>query len=555
MKKIKIVLTSLLIALFIVIPSSAANVSLGASASKTTVVPGENIEIVVSVTNAVTAKKGVVVPTLSSNLEFVSGTFLQSATIAKFDGNHNGAIMYASEQSAAGQLCKIVVKAKSASKVTESVSVRVEFFDETGAPIGSSNVNKNIKVVCATHTYGAYTKVDDNSHRRECSTCGNVETTNHNWNGGTTTKEASCKETGNKKYTCTTCQAEKNETIAKTNNHKYGSWSVTKKATCTTAGTESRTCSVCSKVDTRNISALGHSFSNPTVTKQPTCTDTGTESGKCTRCGQSTTNTIKAKGHKFGAWTETKAATCTENGIQERKCSVCQTKENRNTDALAHDFENPVLVKEATISTTGLMEGKCKRCGEATSEVIPCSAKDETTGILFETAEGVFAEGTQMQVVEIAEGDALYENIKNALSDVTEKFVVFDVNALLNDAKVQPNGKVKVTFNVPEGFGKNIAVYFVSDNGEIELIESVVSEDGKTVTAELSHFSSYAIADLDSVEDKKEENTDPDITTNEKDESNSDATTWIIISGAVVIAIAGTVATIVFMKKKKNITE
>ena len=78
------------------------------------------------------------------------------------------------------------------------------------------------------------------------------------------------------------------------------------------------------------------------------------------------------------------------DGTQERKCSTCGAAESRATKALGHDFENPTIVKEATISSTGLKEGKCKRCGETTSEVIPCTAKDDATGAIFEADAGVF---------------------------------------------------------------------------------------------------------------------------------------------------------------------
>lgn len=183
---------------------------------------------------------------------------------------------------------------------------------------------------------------------------------------------------------------------------------------------------------------MGQSFSNPTVTKAPTCTETGVESGKSSRCGQTTTNVMKSKGHKFGAWEDTKPATCTEGGTKERKCTDCGAAETKSTEALGHDFENPTIIKAATISETGLKEGKCKRCGETASEVIPCTARDEATGTLFEANEGVFSAGTELTVEEIKTDNPIFDSANNILKDICNEFKLYNIKALLNGAEVRP---------------------------------------------------------------------------------------------------------------------
>ena len=99
-----------------------------------------------------------------------------------------------------------------------------ESRDANGGKNTFGNATATVKVNCKTHSYGnTYTKISDTQHSRTCSACGNVEKTNHTWNGGTVTKTANCKETGTKTYTCTAngCGATKTETIAKTNNHTF----------------------------------------------------------------------------------------------------------------------------------------------------------------------------------------------------------------------------------------------------------------------------------------------------------------------------------------------
>ncbi len=583
MKKILSIIVSLVLMLSLCITANAAGgASLNGNGSVTV---GSNIVLTVKVSGCADATSVAASVSFSSNFEYVSASWIKSGSLNKaYDtSTGKGALGGLSSPDINGDLYQITLKAKTASAANQTVSITI-IAKNGSSEIMNTVASKQIKINCATHTYGGYTKADNNNHKRTCSACGNVETTAHSWNSGAVTKPADCKEAGNRRYTCTVsgCGATKDEAIAKTNNHSFGSWSETKKAGCTTTGTESRTCSVCNKTESRNINAtghsfggwsvskkatctaagtetrkcstcnatenrainaLGHSFSNPTVTKQPTCTETGIESGKCTRCNQTTTNTIKAKGHSFGAWGEMKAATCAEKGTEERKCSVCQNAETREIEALGHDFENPTVVKEPTISSTGLKEGKCKRCGEMTSEVIPCGATDEATGVAFEAEVGVFAEGTNLTVKKAENTDTA----KTALKEISNKLEVYEISALLNGATVQPNGKFKTTFNIPEGFSENIAIYLIGADGQAEKLETAIVEDGKTVSAELSQLGSYAVVDLEKTEAA---DTDTDNT-----ENGLNALIWIIIAVVAVLAIAGVVVAIIVVKRKKNIVE
>lgn len=588
MKKIISLFVTMILMLSVCITANAAGTSTLSGNDSAKV--GSNIELTVSVNGCGDATSIAVDVTYSDSFELVSGTWLKSGSIKKFDtATKKGALGGLASPDVNGNLFKLVLKAKTASANAQNVSVNV-IAKNGSTEIMNVTPSKSVKINCATHTYGAYSKVNDSQHKHVCTVCGYEETANHTWNGGTVTKVATCKETGIKTYTCTACYATKTENIAKTANHSYGAWTTTKEPTCTAAGTQTRTCSVCGKTEsqsivatghnmgswkttkeatceakgeqtrscskcsykeTKDIAALGHKFSNPTVTKQPTCTETGIESGKCTRCGKETTSEVKATGHKFGAWADDKATTCTEGGTQKRTCSKCNGVETRKIDALGHDFENPTIVKEPTISTTGLKEGKCKRCGETTSEVIPCSAKDESTGIVFEANEGIFAEGTQMTVEEIKTDNPTYESVKNVLSEVTDTFTVYDISAVLNGAKVQPSGEVTVTFKIPEGYGTDVAVFYIADDGAYEKLESIVSEDGNTISVKLNHLSNYAVCKLGI---SNSVNTDVTSEPTEQPTKSND-TLWIILAIVAVVLIGGTVVTVIIIKKRKNNVE
>lgn len=582
MKKILSLIATLCLMLSAAIPASAAGVKVSLSGN-TAATAGSRVTYTVNLSGAQKCTGGSVAVNVSEKLEVISGEFLKSgSTLDNFDiAKKKGAIAFKDNVDLNGGFFKFTVKALTAAKEEQTVSVTV-----TLANGAAGSVSKAVKVNCANHTFGSYANVNASTHKRVCSVCGFEETKSHTWNGGTVTKQANCKENGIKHFSCTSCGASKNETIAKTNSHNWGGYKVTKNPGCTTPGTQTRTCSVCSKTETQKINAtghsmgawlqskaptctaageenrrcskcghterkainaLGHNFSHPTVIKAPTCTEAGVESGKCTRCGQSTTNPIKAKGHKFGTWTDTKPATCTEGGIKERKCSACGAAETKSTDALGHDFENPTIVKAATISEPGLKEGKCKRCGKTTSEVIPCSAQDETTGTLFEANEGIFTAGTQLTVEEVKNDSPAFDSAKNILKDVCGEFKLYNIKALLNGTEVTPKGEVKTSFTIPDGYGKDVALYFIKADGTKELINCEISKDGKTLTAKLTALGDYAICKLDNGEATTDTK---DGATLEKPEKNSTMVYIIIVICAVVLI--GGITAVVIVKKKRT---
>lgn len=410
MKRVCCLIVSIALMLsFCITANAAGSLSLSGNSSVTV---GSNLEFTVNISGCGDATSIAVAISCSGNFELVSGTWLKSGSIAKFDtSTKKGALGGLSSPDVNGSLFKVVLKAKTASASAQTVSVNV-IAKNGSSEIMNVTSAKSIQINCAFHSYGGYTNANANNHTRTCSACGHVETTAHAWNAGTVTQQASCKDPGNKSYTCTVsgCGATKNEPIAKTNNHTYGSWSqtsapsctgkgsesrtcstcqkvetrsinatghsmgnwaTTKEATCTTAGEQTRSCSKCSHKETQSIAALGHSFSNPIVTKQPTCTETGIESGKCTRCNQQTTNTIRATGHKMTSFTVTLEPTCTAEGTKAGTCSVCGASATQAIPATGHSFGEAVVTKEATESETGVKTATCTVCGETQEEEIP----------------------------------------------------------------------------------------------------------------------------------------------------------------------------------------
>ena len=226
MKRIISFLVCIILMMSVCITASAAGSSTINGNTSATV--GSNIEFTVNVSGCSDATSIAVAVSYSDDLELVSGEWLKSGSIKKFDtATNKGALGGLASPDVNGNLFKLVLKAKTASANAQNVSVNV-IAKNGSAEIMNVTPTKSVKINCATHTYGAYSKVNDSQHKHVCTVCGYEEKANHTWNGGTVTKVATCKETGIKTYTCTACNSTKTETIAKTNSHNWSGYQVTK---------------------------------------------------------------------------------------------------------------------------------------------------------------------------------------------------------------------------------------------------------------------------------------------------------------------------------------
>lgn len=125
----------------------------------------------------------------------------------------------------------------------------------------------------------------------------------------------------------------------------------------------------------------------------------------------------------------------------------------------------------------------------------PTADAVETGAVAFAATETVFEEGTKVTAETVTAGD-VYERAKTAVASVAEKFTVFEFNAVKDEAKVQPNGKLAVTFRIPEDYSNNVKVLYVADDGTAEEIAATVNASERTIVAELTHFSTYVLIDL-----------------------------------------------------------
>ena len=145
----------------------------------------------------------------------------------------------------------------------------------------------------------------------------------HSWDSGTVTKQPSCRENGIMTFTCTECNATKEEKLDKTTDHHYVEWYEIVPNSCTQNGIERHDCENCGYYEYRDSLATGHSYY--AVVTESRCTEFGYSTYICS-CGDSYTDLYTDPlGHDLGDWVTVREPDYLENGLKMRYCSRCET--------------------------------------------------------------------------------------------------------------------------------------------------------------------------------------------------------------------------------------
>lgn len=120
--------------------------------------------------------------------------------------------------------------------------------------------------------------------------------------------------------------------------------------------------------------------------------------------------------------------------------------------------------------------------------------------VTVDNAQDVFPNGTEIVVESIQSGE-IYQMVVNALKNVVDSMdhvAIFEINAYMDGVKVQPDGKVQVTFAIPDNLSPDhLKMYYVAEDGTLEEVSITVDKAANTVTANLTHFSTYALVNVD----------------------------------------------------------
>lgn len=239
---------------------------------------------------------------------------------------------------------------------------------------------------------------------------------------------------------------------------------------------------------------------------------------------------ITDKLNKSGYFKEIKSVTKSNEeyyvikGTQEIKWENGETGETGTT---LEEFEEQLLVKREGNSTI--------------------NKEDKTTGIKLETTTAVVPNNTILSSVTVTEQKTL-DTVNKALKDTTNKYKVYDINLLKDGAKIQPNGKVKISIPIPNDYNKSkLEVYRIDSNGAKTKYN--VTVNGEYASFETDHFSIYVLADA-----TKSNSSNNQGTTNNDRELDETPKTGIqdityIITAVVIISAVGIIATI---KRKQS---
>ena len=216
-----------------------------------------------------------------------------------------------------------------------------------------------------------------------CSICGDKKTekisaTGHQHTEIRNKKEATCKETGYSGDTwCKDCGKKilSGQTIAKTENHSWNQGEITKEPTCKEEGEKTFTCSICGNTKTEKVSTTDHQHMEIRNQKNPTCKEAGYSGDTyCADCGVkiSSGKTIaKTKNHNWDGGVITTEPTCTERGEKTFTCTICGNTNTKKVNATGHSYGAYKVVKEPTNKRKGLKSKTCSVCGKIVYEAMP----------------------------------------------------------------------------------------------------------------------------------------------------------------------------------------
>ena len=197
--------------------------------------------------------------------------------------------------------------------------------------------NAQIKVVSG-HTFGTWTTTKNatctqvGTKSRKCTVCGKTETQTIAKTGHKSVTDkaipATCTTDGKTEGShCSVCGAViKAQEIIKATGHKFGNWTTTKSATCTESGTQIRKCENCGATESKSLSAKGHTEVVDKAIPATCTTDGKTEGSHCSVCGAviKAQTTITATGHKSSGWIVDKTASIGVKGSKHKECTVCK---------------------------------------------------------------------------------------------------------------------------------------------------------------------------------------------------------------------------------------
>ena len=265
-------------------------------------------------------------------------------------------------------------------------------------------------VVPATgHAWGAWTKLDDNSHQRVCANDpAHKETEAHIWNESEITKPATCTEPGVKTFTCTVCSGTKIEAVEPTG-HAWGAW------TKLDDNSHQRVCAN----DPAHKETEAHIWNEGEITTPATCTYSGLINYICTVCRCIKTDILEPIGHTWGNW---------EMVDETNHRRVCLNN-STHVENEAHVWNEGTVTRPATYTTAGAITYTCTVCSATKTGTIPQLTQPEEPDAVITVATVTALPGKTASVTVDLSRYAPMSYLRLTLAYDTEALTLTDVSS------------------------------------------------------------------------------------------------------------------------------
>ncbi len=310
------------------------------------------------------------------------------------------------------------------------------------------------------------------AHDRTCSRCDTKEAALTHTYALVSETEAGCKTAATETYRCSGCEDEYTDTVAPAHGHDILGVTPTEKHSSGCAYTLVYKCNTCGE-DVDRDTVYHHTYI-ASITRDATCKTDGEKVLTCADCGDKKTESVEKTeaGHEYNEGTAA-------NGKRIDTCKYCgATKTVIVVEGNQTSSTNVGDLKDAEIKLDNASI-------QLDSGVVDSIGEDKNVVVSADKLEGEDRDGLGLSEEEMAQlGNNPVYNF--TINDGTENISTFgDENYVT----------VTLPYTLAEGEDvDSIAIWFISENGELESIPAVYNNG--YVTFKTNHFSYYTVTRL-----------------------------------------------------------
>ena len=131
-------------------------------------------------------------------------------------------------------------------------------------------------------------------------------------------------------------------------------------------------------------------------------------------------------------------------------------------------------------------------------EYAPVSLRNNAEGVVVTSSAKEIYPGTSLSVTRLDPSDISSANF--AVGGKVKSALYYDISLIRNGSKVQPDGAVTVKIRIPDGVSADkCKVYHVTDDPVEPLVKFTSSIDGVYIVFETTHFSEFAVIEVETV--------------------------------------------------------